>query len=168
MPRSARFLHRNLPLLLLQAREALMERRRPALRAHGLSDQQWRVLRVLSDPAYAQGLDTGSLAREAHLLSPSLTGMLARMERDGLVRRQRSDEDARRSVVFATEAGLAIASALRVAIEAHYASLEAQLGRRKLAQLYELLDDWIALEGDDEDHKHMTEDTLVALSEVPR
>ena len=66
------------------------------------------------------------------------------------------------------EAGLAIASALRVAIEAHYASLEAQLGRRKLAQLYELLDDLIALEGDDEDHKPMTEDTLVALSEVPR
>ena len=80
MPRAARFRHRNLPLLLLKAREALMERRRPALRSHGLSDQQWRVLRVLADAANAQGLDTGSLAREAHLLGPSLTGMLDRMD----------------------------------------------------------------------------------------
>ncbi len=35
------FTHRNLPRLLLQAREAVMAHRRPALRAHALSDQQW-------------------------------------------------------------------------------------------------------------------------------
>ncbi|HOB67622.1 MAG TPA: homoprotocatechuate degradation operon regulator HpaR, partial [Ottowia sp.] len=72
MPRHPPFVHRNLPLLLLKARESLMQSRRPALRGHGLSDQQWRVLRVLADPAHASGLDTGRLAREAHLLGPSL------------------------------------------------------------------------------------------------
>ena len=41
------FVHRNLPRLLLQAREAVMTHTRPSLREHGLSDQQWRVLRVL-------------------------------------------------------------------------------------------------------------------------
>ena len=66
MARDQAFTHRNLPLLLLKAREALMQNRRPALRAHGLSDQQWRVLRVLAEPAHADGLDTGTLAREAH------------------------------------------------------------------------------------------------------
>ena len=167
MPPAARFRHRNLPLLLLKAREALMERRRPALRSHGLSDQQWRVLRVLADAANAQGLDTGSLAREAHLLGPSLTGVLARMERDGLVRRQRSDADARRSVVFATEDGLVVASALRSAVEAQYEALELQLGQRKLEQLYELLDDLIALQGDDEEDKDpMTEDPKAAARAV--
>ena len=168
MPRPARFRHRNLPLLLLKAREALMQHRRPALRAHGLSDQQWRVLRVLSDPAYVQGLDTGSLAREAHLLSPSLTGMLARMERDGLVRRERSEHDARRSVVFATDAGLVVASALRTAIESQYESLEAELGQRKLEQLYELLDDLIALQADREENEPMTDDLQPELREVAR
>ena len=41
------FVHRNLPRLLLQAREAVMAHTRPSLREHTLSDQQWRVLRVL-------------------------------------------------------------------------------------------------------------------------
>lgn len=166
MPRADLFRHRNLPLLLLKAREALMEHRRPALRSHGLSDQQWRVLRVLADAANAAGVDTGSLARDAHLLGPSLTGVLARMERDGLVRRQRSDSDARRSVVFATDQGVAVASALRSAIEAQYEALQTQLGQRKLAQLYELLDELIALQDDDEDKNPMTDEPTPALSEV--
>ena len=113
MSRAAPFAHRNLPLLLLRAREAVMQHRRPSLRAQGLSDQQWRVLRVLAEPAHAEGLDTGRLARESHLLGPSLTGMLTRMEAAGLVQRARSAEDARRSVVSATDEGLALAAALR-------------------------------------------------------
>ena len=84
----------------------------------------------------------------AFILGPSLTGMLARMERDGLVTRQRSDEDARRSVVSATAAGLALADALSQAIEADYLDLEAHLGKAKLAQLYRLLDELIALQAD--------------------
>ena len=140
-----RFKHRNLPLLLLKAREAVMQQRRPALRAHGLSDQQWRVLRVLTDPAHAGGLDTGRLAREAHLLGPSLTGMLARMEKSGLVARQRCPDDARRSLVAATPDGLALADALSDAIEAQYQDLAAHLGQARLNQLYTLLDELIAL-----------------------
>ena len=72
--------------------------------------------------------------------------MLARMERDGLITRQRSDEDARRSVVSATAAGLALTDALSQAIEADYLDLEAHLGKAKLAQLYRLLDELIALQ----------------------
>jgi homoprotocatechuate degradation regulator HpaR len=149
MPRAAAFKHRNLPLLLLKAREALMRHRRPALRAHGLSDQQWRVLRVLAEPAHADGLDTGRLAREAHLLGPSLSGMLARMQAAGVVQRARRAGDARRSVVRATPAGLALAASLQSAIEAQYDELEAHLGRARLTQLYALLDELIALQGDD-------------------
>ncbi|MEY2809501.1 MAG: hypothetical protein RLZ66_1012, partial [Pseudomonadota bacterium] len=79
------FVHRNLPRLLLQAREAVMTHTRPSLREHGLSDQQWRVLRVLGEHANskdgAEGVETGRVAREAFLLGPSLTGVLTRMER---------------------------------------------------------------------------------------
>jgi homoprotocatechuate degradation regulator HpaR len=149
MPRRSPFTHRNLPLLLLQAREAVMQHRRPSLREHGLSDQQWRVLRVLAEHAGAGGLDTGRVAQQAFILGPSLTGMLARMERDGLITRQRSDEDARRSVVSATPEGLALADALSQAIEADYLDLEAHLGKAKLAQLYRLLDELIALQQDE-------------------
>jgi homoprotocatechuate degradation regulator HpaR len=120
---------------------------RPSLRDHGLSDQQWRVLRVLGEHAEeAEGIETGRVAREAFLLGPSLTGVLARMERDGLITRARCPQDARRTVVRATEAGLAKVQALSQTIETHYAWMEQQLGKAHLKALYELLDGVIALE----------------------
>lgn len=146
------FIHRNLPRLLLEAREAVMQHTRPSLREHGLSDQQWRVLRVLgehaADPA---GVETGRVAREALLLGPSLTGVLTRMERDGLISRARCPQDARRTVVRATPAGLKLVATLSRTIEAHYAWMEERLGKARLAQLYTLLDSVIALEVPDAD-----------------
>lgn len=166
MSRLANFRHRNLPLLLLKAREALMQSRRPALREHGLSDQQWRVLRVLADPTNADGLDTGRLAREAHLLGPSLTGMLARMEAAGLVQRTRSAEDARRSLVSATDEGLAVAAALAIAIESQYDALDQHLGPAKLAQLYGLLDELIALQPTDQEEETRMNDEAMTEADA--
>ena len=141
------FVHRNLPRLLLQAREAVMTHTRPSLREHGLSDQQWRVLRVLGENAhFEEGVETGRVAREAYLLGPSLTGVLTRMERDGLIERRRCPQDARSTVVRATELGLSKVAKLSEAIEAHYAFMESELGKQKLAQLYQLLDAVIQLE----------------------
>ena len=151
------FVHRNLPRLLLEAREAVMAHTRPSLRAHGLSDQQWRVLRVLGEHAdEAAGVETGRVAREAYLLGPSLTGVLTRMERDGLIERQRCPQDARRTVVRATAAGLAKVQALSQTIEAHYSWMEQVLGKTRLKALYELLDGVIALQvPQDADHPTM-------------
>ena len=140
---STTFGHRNLPRLLLQARESLMVRTRPSLREHGLSDQQWRVLRVLGEHGT---VETGRVAREAYILGPSLTGVLARMERDGLVRRERDPGDQRRTVVEATTKGLKMVERLSRTVEGHYQWLEKSLGKQKLAQLYGLLDELIALE----------------------
>ena len=140
---STTFSHRNLPRLLLQAREALMAHNRPRLREHGLSDQQWRVLRVLGEHGT---VETGRVAREAYILGPSLTGVLARMERDGLVRRERDPEDQRRTVIEATAKGLKMVERLSRSVEGHYQWLEKSLGKQKLAQLYQLLDELIALE----------------------
>jgi len=150
MSSSTPFVHRNLPRLLLQAREAVMGHTRPSLREHGLSDQQWRVLRVLGEHALdSGGTETGRVAREAFLLGPSLTGVLARMERDGLITRGRCPQDARRTVVRATASGLDKVQALSQTIEAHYLWMEQQLGKDKLGQLYAMLDEVIALENPD-------------------
>ncbi|MFI5443881.1 homoprotocatechuate degradation operon regulator HpaR [Polaromonas sp. UC242_47] len=137
------FIHRNLPRLLLQARESVMAYTRPRLREHALSDQQWRVLRVLGEHGV---VETGRVAREAFILGPSLTGVLTRMERDGLIRRARDPLDQRRTVVEATDKGLQLVATLSQTIEAHYAWMENTLGKQKLAQLYELLDKVIELE----------------------
>ena len=137
------FIHRNLPRLLLQAREAVMAHARPGLREHGLSDQQWRVLRVLGEHGV---VEAGRVAREAFILGPSLTGVLSRMERDGLIQRERDPADQRRTVVEATAKGRKLVDKLSHSIEAHYAWMEQSLGKQQLAQLYELLDAVIALE----------------------
>ena len=140
----APFVHRNLPRLLLQAREAVMQHTRPSLREHGLSDQQWRVLRVLGEHGT---VETGRVAREAYILGPSLTGVLSRMERDGLIRRERDEADQRRTVVEATAKGRKLVDKLSTTIEEHYQWLEKSLGKPKLAELYQLLDQLIELEG---------------------
>jgi homoprotocatechuate degradation regulator HpaR len=137
------FTHRNLPRLLLQAREAVMAHTRPSLRVHALSDQQWRVLRVLGEHG---AVETGRVAREAFILGPSLTGVLARMERDDLITRSRDPADQRRTVVEATPRGMKLVNKLSSSIEAHYQWMEQSLGKDKLGQLYELLDELIALE----------------------
>jgi homoprotocatechuate degradation regulator HpaR len=140
---STTFTHRNLPRLLLQAREAVMAHTRPSLREHALSDQQWRVLRVLGEHG---AVDTGRVAREAFILGPSLTGVLARMERDNLITRERDAADQRRTVVAATPHGMKLVKRLGSSIEAHYDWMEQSLGKARLTQLYGLLDELIALE----------------------
>lgn len=147
MTRVQPFKHRNLPRLLLQAREAVMLHTRPSLRGHGLSDQQWRVLRVLGEHAHEpEGIETGRVAREAYLLGPSLTGVLARMERDGLITRSRCAQDARRTVVRATALGLDKVQTLSHTVQDHYRWVEKRLGKQQLQQLYALLDALIALD----------------------
>jgi homoprotocatechuate degradation regulator HpaR len=140
------FIHRNLPRLLLQARESVMAHTRPGLREHGLSDQQWRVLRVLGEHGV---VETGRVAREAFILGPSLTGVLNRMERDGLIRRRRDTADQRRTVVEPTALGKKAVLKLSHSIEAHYDFMEKSLGKKKLSQLYALLDEVIELERPD-------------------
>lgn len=137
------FTHRNLPRLLLEAREAVMAHFRPNLRVHGLTDQQWRVLRVLGERGAA---DTGTIASQAYLLGPSLTGVLLRMERDGLVSRSRDPQDARRTQVKATPKGKGLVKKLSDSIELHYAAMELALGKAQLVQLYALLDAVIAID----------------------
>jgi homoprotocatechuate degradation regulator HpaR len=151
------FAHRNLPRLLLQAREAVMGHFRPNLREHGMTDQQWRVLRVLGERG---ATDAGTIAAEAYLLGPSLTGVLSRMERDGLVKRSRDAADARRTRVLATAKGKRLVQKLAESIEAHYAAMEQALGKAQLAQLYGLLDAVIASNTEGSNGRAATQEAL--------
>jgi len=76
-PESGKLRHRNLPLLLLQAREHVIARFRPILNAHGITEQQWRIVRALIDTGPLEPREIGDLCR---ISSPSLAGVLSRME----------------------------------------------------------------------------------------
>ncbi|MEX9248479.1 homoprotocatechuate degradation operon regulator HpaR, partial [Salmonella enterica] len=42
-------MHDSLTIALLQAREAAMTYFRPIVKSHNLTDQQWRIVRILAD-----------------------------------------------------------------------------------------------------------------------
>ncbi|WP_079227418.1 homoprotocatechuate degradation operon regulator HpaR [Pseudomonas putida] len=128
----------SLTLTLLQAREAAMAFFRPSLNEHDLTEQQWRVIRILSQ----QGeLESHQLAQQACILKPSMSGVLSRLERDGVVRRQKSQQDQRRVFVSLTEQGQACFAAMSGDMERNYLKIQAQFGQEKLDQLLALLNE---------------------------
>lgn len=128
--------HRNLPLLLLLAREAVIARFRPLLNAHGLTEQQWRILRLL---VTVDSLEPRQITGLCGISSPSLAGILARMAEQGLVKRESLAHDRRRQAVSATAKGRRLAVRMAPGVEAVYAALEAQLGTEVVARLYATL-----------------------------
>lgn len=136
--------HRNLALLLLQAREGVMARFRPILNAHGVTEQQWRILRALLEQGAMEPRQIGQVCR---ISSPSLAGVLARMDDLGLVQRERLAQDQRRVMVHLTDRSRALAAAMAPEIEAAYAGIEAHIGAAFIDRFYASLDELIGLLG---------------------
>lgn len=129
----------SLPMELLKAREAAMARFRPMLREHGLTEQQWRVIRAL----YEYGkIDASELARRSFLLAPSLTRILKFLEQKEIVRRSTDTNDQRRTVLVLTRKGKRIYSEVGPDSEALYMEIEKDFGVGKLEALYKLLTDF--------------------------
>lgn len=135
---------RNLPLLLLQARESVLARFRPLLNANGITEQQWRIVRALSDTG---PLEPREIVVQCGISSPSLAGVLARMETQGLVNRERIEHDQRRQRVSLTAGSRALVSRMAPVVESTYAELERLVGREKLESLYTALDELVGVLG---------------------
>src|SRR5882762_7363040 len=132
---------RSLPMSLLRAREAVMRHFRPSLRDHGLTEQQWRILRAL---AAIDAIEVTELARVAFLLGPSLSRILRDLEARHLIERRARKADLRRGVVSISAKGLKLMEAVAPSSEAIYAEITRRYGARKLAELQDMLH---ALEG---------------------
>lgn len=127
---------RSLPMSLLRAREAVMRHFRPSLRAHGLTEQQWRILRALSS---IDDIEVTDLARVAYLLGPSLSRILRDLESRRLIERKVVKADLRRGAVSITAKGLKLIEAVAPFSEAIYAEITQRFGARKLADLQDML-----------------------------
>jgi len=128
----------SLTLTLLQAREATMAFFRPALNAHDLTEQQWRVIRILRQKGE---LESHQLAELACILKPSMSGVLKRLERDGIVARRKSPEDQRRVFISLTVKGQQAFLAMSEEMGRNYDRILGQFGEDKLQQLMQLLDE---------------------------
>ena len=127
---------RSLPMSLLRAREAVMRQFRPSLRNHGLTEQQWRILRALTA---VDAIEVTELARTAFLLGPSLSRILRDLEARQLIERRTAKTDLRRAVVSISAKGLKLIEAVAPTSEAIYAEITGRFGARKLAELQEML-----------------------------
>ncbi|MCH8070495.1 MAG: homoprotocatechuate degradation operon regulator HpaR [Proteobacteria bacterium] len=130
---------------LLRAREAAMSRFRPMLRRHGLTEQQWRVIRAL---AAFQEIDASEIAKKSFLLAPSLTRILRFLEREELVKRSSDANDQRRYVFVLTGKGRRIYDEVGPDSELLYAEIEKEFGADKLEALYALLAEFYAALGE--------------------
>jgi homoprotocatechuate degradation regulator HpaR len=127
---------RSLPMSLLRAREAVMRQFRPSLRDHGLTEQQWRILRAL---ASVDTIEVTELARLAFLLGPSLSRILRDLEGRRLIERKAVKADLRRGVVSISAKGVRLIEAVAPSSEAIYAAITRRYGARKLAELQDML-----------------------------
>ncbi|UWR05460.1 homoprotocatechuate degradation operon regulator HpaR (plasmid) [Ruegeria conchae] len=129
---------RSLPIALLRARETVMAPIRDMLQGIRLTEQKWRILRVLDELGE---VEQSTIAHEACLLLPSVTRILRTMETDGQITRRQDNEDKRRTMVQITDAGRMILENNLATSLAISNNIEAQLGREKLDQLLDLLEE---------------------------
>lgn len=123
---------RTLPIALLRAREAVMERMRPMLHAHDITEQQWRVIRVLREEGE---LDATTLADHACILAPSLTRILKSLESRNLLRTTRDKADGRRVIVELTPEGRSLIASVTPQASEIYAGIEEVMGPGRVEHL---------------------------------
>ena len=132
-----RAFEQSLPMALLRARETVMGRFRPILAAHGLTEQQWRVLRALDNREAA--MSVGELADATFLLGPSLSRMLTSLDERDVIERSTGADDARRADISLTARGRGLVAEVAPDSEAAYREIEAQISADDLDALFALL-----------------------------
>jgi homoprotocatechuate degradation regulator HpaR len=128
---------RSLPIALLRARETVMQRFRPHLAELGLTEQQWRVLRVLGEDGASEA---GQISERACILPPSLSRILKTMQVDGWLKVTGDKSDGRRSIVNLTARGEKLLAKAAPNSSAIYAAIEAQIGKSELDELLNALE----------------------------
>lgn len=127
---------RSLPIAMLRARENVMAPLRTMLGKGGVTEQQWRVLRVLGEGGE---MDPKDIARQACLLNPSLTRIMQILDTKGLINRAPHATDRRRVSVSITVDGIALIEKLTPESNRIFNNLEAKYGRDRMDELLDLL-----------------------------
>jgi len=129
---------RSLPIALLRAREKVMGPIRAMLADAGVTEQQWRVLRVLNERG---PLDPTEIADRSCLSLPSLTRILQTLDTKGFVTRAVHSTDRRRQVITITAAGRQLIAENLLESQRLNAWLKDSFGEAKLDQLLDLLNE---------------------------
>ena len=121
---------------MLRAREAMMLSFRPILAKHGFTEQQWRVLRVLSEKGTS---DAGQVAFDACILAPSLSRIIGKLDNQKLIARFIDNKDGRRINLSLTSAGQETLNKIAPDMDIVYKAIQKRYGDEKLTDLLDLL-----------------------------
>ena len=123
---------------ILRAADRLRRRYAPLLARHGVTLQQYNVLRILRGAGPA-GLPTLTLVDRMIEQAPGITRLLTRLVRKGWVRRRRDGDDRRVVICWITAAGRRLLRELDGPVAAADRAVVAVLPRRRRAQVVALL-----------------------------
>lgn len=138
---------RALPFALIRAREALLVPLRRMLAEAGVSEPQWRILRVLAEagPMSGQGL-----ARAACLQPASVSRILQSMLERELIARVQNPLNRRRQVVSICPEGLRLLSEYSAMSRGITDRFEQRFGAEKYRLLLDLLEEFNSLPPEEE------------------
>ncbi|MBT3436309.1 MAG: homoprotocatechuate degradation operon regulator HpaR [Oceanospirillaceae bacterium] len=133
---------RALPLALLRARETVMSPIRKVLKDHDVTDQQWRVLRVLHENGL---MDAKELAQSSCVLAPSLTRIIKNLEEKTMLTRRADGKDGRRVLLQILPLGAQLIESVTPEVQVVYQGLNDKYGTQKMSDLLDLLHDVVEL-----------------------
>jgi DNA-binding MarR family transcriptional regulator len=146
MPIRERLQQRRFPSLadeavvsLMVAAEHLDQAVAPIWERHGITADQYNVLRILRG-VHPGGHPRNEVARRMIHRAPDVTRMLDRLVRRGVVARVRNADDRRESIATITKAGLALLDRIDPEVLAVQKAVTATLTEPKLRQLVRLCD----------------------------
>lgn len=128
---------KSLAMQLLRARELLMQRFRPHLNARGLTEQQWRVMRSLSE---VDAISNQQLSDRCVLHPASLSRILPNLASEGLIDRRPSESDRRNLQVYLTPKGRDLVASLIPENDRLFAAIVAEIGEDVINGAYDALD----------------------------
>ena len=129
---------RSLPIMLYRAIDTVMPRFRAIFKEYGLTEQQWRVMRVLWDVAE---ISQNELAEATVISPPSLVGVLDRLLAMQLIERRRSLLDRRVVLVSSTEQGRQLRDQIMPAVQQTYFELRESMDSDAWRNLMDGLDE---------------------------
>ncbi|MGC9668742.1 MarR family winged helix-turn-helix transcriptional regulator [Planosporangium sp. 12N6] len=137
---SAPKLRAHLAYLLTEAEQQVNRGLAVALAAEGVSVEQARILRALSD---GHGHSMTDLAEAVLMPHPTVTKAVDRLVDNALVYRRQDVVDRRRVAVYLSDLGRDLVARLDRRAGAHHAAVEAAFGAERTGRLMRELDDLV-------------------------
>jgi DNA-binding MarR family transcriptional regulator len=125
------------PYRLYRASTKLQVRLQTRLRALRMSSSQWRVISVLK--AYG-ALSIGEIVEATLMEQPTISRVVARLEKNGLVTRRPSTRDSRMALISLTAAGVEAFRQIVPAALRHQELALNGIGRKEIAQVVATLE----------------------------